>query len=555
MDVNENRNFQISARLAYITDQVYFWVEDGVSYNNRALKRLADTFDKKIIQTNRQFFGNEWNPGIDGDPRLHILYARSLGNSIAGYFSSADEYPAQINEYSNMKEMFVFNADTTRLDAKFTYGVLAHEFQHMIHWYQDRNEETWLNEGFSDLASFLNGYSIGGADQIFIEDPDIQLNHWPAEPDSAHYGAAFLFLTYFLDRFGEKATQALVSDRANGLTSVDQVLASISAKDGITGEPIQADDVFIDWAVANFLQDRQAADGRYVYKNYPEAPAAGPTEILRECPSEMQTRQVHQYGADYLRIRCPGNYLLRFEGAEEVALLPAQAHSGAYVFWSNRGDESDMTLTRSFDFSNVSGPLSLNYWTWFDIEKGYDQLYLLASEDDGQSWQILHTPSSSLEDLSGNSFGWAYTGVSGNAATPQWIQEQVDLSNLAGKEVLLRFEYVTDAAANNDGFLLDDVSIPEIGYANDFEIDAGGWDARGFGRVQNALPQTFELGLIEKGDTTRVSLYQPPVGETLEIPIQIGGAVDEVILVVAGTTRITRQEADYRFEIAATPNR
>jgi len=82
----------------------------------------------------------------------------------------------------------------------------------MIHWNEDRNEETWLNEGFSDLATFLNGYSIGGADTIYAQNTDIQLTDWPPKPQADHYGAAFLFMTYFLDRFGEKATQAVVSN-------------------------------------------------------------------------------------------------------------------------------------------------------------------------------------------------------------------------------------------------------------------------------------------------------------------------------------------------------
>jgi immune inhibitor A len=548
MDTDENRNFQITASLVNVSDHLYFWVENGLSVNQRAIKRLADAFDQKIYPTNRAFFGSEWTPGIDGDPRLYILIASNLGNGIAGYFSSADEYPPEINEYSNAHEMFVINADTTRLSDEYTYGVLAHEFQHMIHWYQDRNEETWMNEGFSDLAHFLNGYEVGGADLLYLSNPDIQLNDWPDEPDPVHYGASFLFLTYFLDRFGEKATQALVADPANGLASIDQVLAGGNAQDGITGQPIGADDVFIDWAVTNYLQDGRVSDGRYTYRNYPEAPKAGPTEILADCPTGPQPRQVHQYGVDYIRIRCPGEYRLQFQSPAEVDLLPTEPQSGLYAFWSNRGDESDMTLTSAFDFRDVSGPLTLNYWTWYDIEKGFDFVYLLVSTDHGQSWNILNTPSGSFEDLSGNSFGQAYTGQSG-AGVPGWSQESVDISELAGKEVLIRFEYVTDASVNGEGFLLDDIAIPQIDYTTDFEKDAGGWEPQGFVRVLKSLPQTFRLALIEKGQLPQISLYTLDGDNSLEIPIQIGKDYKEVILVVSGTTRITRQEADYSFQL------
>ena len=41
----------------------------------------------------------------------------------------------------------------------------------------------------------------------------------------------------------------------------------------------------------------------------------------------------------------------------------------------------------------------------------------------------------------------------------------------------MRFEYVTDAAVNGEGLLLDDVSMPQINYSSDFESDDGGWEA------------------------------------------------------------------------------
>ena len=59
------------------------------------------------------------------------------------------------------------------------------------------------------------------------------------------------------------------------------------------------------------------------------------------------SRTVNQYGVDYIRINCPGNYTLRFEGATSTRLLPADPHSGSYAFWSNKGDKSDMTLTHA----------------------------------------------------------------------------------------------------------------------------------------------------------------------------------------------------------------
>jgi len=123
-NVNTNENFQVDATLQYVTPHVYFWVENGVDYDQDELVDLADAFEEKMYPTNREFFGSEWSPGIDGDEHIYILYARGLGMSIAGYFSSADSTHPLAHEYSNGHEMFLFNADNTDLGDEFTYGVL-----------------------------------------------------------------------------------------------------------------------------------------------------------------------------------------------------------------------------------------------------------------------------------------------------------------------------------------------------------------------------------------------------------------------------------------------
>ncbi len=84
---------------------------------------------------------------------------------------------------------------------------------------------------------------------------------------------------------------------------------------------------------------------------------------------------------DYINITCAGDHTLTFSGSTAIGLLPPTSDSGEYAFWSNKGDESDMTLTREFDFTSVSGPSRSVYWTWYDIEEDWDYLYLEASTD------------------------------------------------------------------------------------------------------------------------------------------------------------------------------
>jgi immune inhibitor A len=544
-NTDNNNTFKITATLKYITNHVYFWVEEGVGYNQRDLVNLVDTFESSIYPTDREFFGSEWTPGVDNDPHLYILLGSNLGDSLAGYFSSFDEYTPEAHKYSNGHEMFILNADGIDLGQEFTYGVLAHEFQHMIHWYRDLNEDTWMNEGFSELAALINGYDPGGFDYSYTSNTDMQLNDWASSvgENDSHYGASFLFMTYFLDRFGEDVTKTLIGMQENGMESIDKLLSDLNKTDPTTGNVITANDLFADWAVTNFLNDRTVGDGRYSYRSYTGFSPASYTDKISDCTGTTNTSTVFQYGVDYIQFECDGKKTISFQGNMETKVLKDDPYSGEYAFWSFKGDESNMTLTREFDFTQVSGPIQLSYQTWYDLEQDYDYAYVEVSED-GSNWTFINTPSGTDRDVSGNSYGWGYNGSSNG-----WIEEQVDLSDYAGKKVQIRFEYITDAAVNGEGFMVDDISIPAIKYFEDFEGGSGGWDAAGFVRIANHLPQTFKISLITYGSEITVTPIELDKFNKAEIPVDFSNGISKAVLVISGTTQFTRQPADYSYGI------
>jgi hypothetical protein len=121
----------------------------------------------------------------------------------------------------------------------------------------------------------------------------------------------------------------------------------------------------------------------------------------------------------------------------------------------------------------------------------------VVSSDDGATWQILRGPSTTDANPNGNSYGWGYTGLSGDG--PSWIEEQVDLSVYAGQRILIRFEYVTDDAINHPGWAIDDISIPELGYQDDVEGGDDGWLAEGFVQTNSFVPQGYLVQLITFG--------------------------------------------------------
>jgi len=543
-NTDTNENFQISATLQYVGDNIYFWIEDGVRFNQSDLDRLASTFDQEIIPTNREFFGQEWNPGVDGDSRFYVLYAGGLGNSLAGYFSSADELHPDAHPFSNAHEMFLLSSDNVPLNDSYIYGTMAHEFQHMIHWYQDKNEESWVNEGFSMLAEHVNGYDTGGFDWEYMRNTDMQLNDWGGDvgQNGPHYGASFLFMVYFLDRFGEDATKAFVSHDENGFASLDAVFAELNIQNPTTGKLYTGNEFFADWVVANMLQDTGIENQRYDYISYSPY-SIDNTKTYYECPTTI-TGDVFQYGADYLSLACPGSYTVEFAGSEVVSLLPFNhPSSGENFFWSNLGDESNMRLTREFDLSQVSGLVELRFNTWYDLEEDYDYAYISASVD-GTNWDILDSQNCTSLNPSGNSYGCGWNGQSDG-----WIDEAVDLSQYVGEKVTVRIDYVTDAAVNGKGMAIDDLRLDAVGYTSDLESDEGGWLAEGFVRVQNTLPQSFSVSVIHAGNQPKVEQYQLEAGEKLTLDVEIGNSFDEVILVISGTTPVTREKATYQVEI------
>ena len=544
-NTDTNDNFKVNATLRYVGENIYFWIEDGVRFDQKELQELADTFDQEIIPTNREFFGQEWNPGVDGDPRFYILYAGNLGFNLAGYYSSADELHPDAHPYSNAHEMFLISSDNVDLGDSYIYGTMAHEFQHMIHWYQDKNEETWVNEGFSMLAEHVNNYDAGGFDWSYMDNTDMQLNDWGGDigDNGPHYGASYLFMVYFLDRFGEDATKALVRHDENGFVGIEKVMNELSLVNATTGTPYTGEEFLADWAVANLLQDTGIEGGRYDYQTYNPTSVDMEKSVL-DCPVRIDG-SVYQFGVDYIEIECDNLDSIHIAASEAVNLLPfTTPSSGDYFVWSNVGDESNASLSQTFDLGSVAGAAELTFKTWYDLEEDYDYIYISASTD-GTNWEILNSENCTTANPSGNSYGCGWNGQ-----TSGWIDEKVDLSKFVGGQVTLRFDYVTDAAVNGKGMAIDDFEIAAIGYATDLEHDLGGWLAEGFVRVQNKLPQTMNISIVTyTSDGINVDhrsfqgdLYIP----SSELP---EANIEKIVLVISGTTPFTREKASYTIDI------
>ncbi|MBX2998092.1 MAG: immune inhibitor A [Caldilineaceae bacterium] len=551
-NVDENRQFQITAELIHKTEVAYAWVQVDREYDQRDLSRSIDRFSTQIYPKVREFFGSEWTPGVDNDPRLHILHADGMGSSVAGYYSSADQFSRLANQYSNEKEMFYISLPWLNRSGDYTYyeTVLAHEFQHMIHWYNDRNEETWVNEGLSELAQEIAGYPPDtGFASIFVRTPDTQLNTWSeiSGGNAAHYGSSYLFMAYLLQRFGEDVTKAIVAHPANGIRGIEQALQE-------TGHDLTFNEVFADWLVANYIDDPGAFDGAGIYGyGQLDVPQIVLDEVHTRFPVNTRRTNVRNYGADYIGLRGSGDITLHFQGMTETKLADVIPYSGDFMWWSNRADDSNTRLTRLFDFTAIEpgDPIEMEVAMWYQIEVDYDYGYVVVSRD-GEKWDILPGQQTTEENPSGNSFGHAYTGSSTiNSRAPVWITETFDLSDYAGEEIFVRFEYVTDDAVNAPGWFVDDISIPAIDYAADFEDGADGWEGEGWLLTDNRLSQGWLLQILSLRRGNLVEVLQLPVNEDGAATVDIDGlgGNSEAILIVSAITPFTTEAADYEYQI------
>jgi M6 family metalloprotease-like protein len=205
-------------------------------------------------------------------------------------------------------------------------------------------------------------------------------------------------------------------------------------------------------------------------------------------PYTLTGENIHN--ADALRVQLPKKILI-----DSVPSGTRAWHSGSGDEFGCPGHTLDVYLPDLQNHATASN-ISLKFKSWYEIEWDWDFGFVLASIDGGKTWKSL--PSKKGTTLSGwNPNNWecyeqnqnGITGVSGeqnaltninrNAAAPiynqpQWIEDEFDLTEFKGQNLLLRFSYFTDPATSMRGWFIDDIAITADGsdvYRSDFETD------------------------------------------------------------------------------------
>jgi len=429
--------YQLNAIVQRVGAHCYVVVEDGQSVSSSNLDHVRDQFDNTIYPTDTSAFGGE--PNVDGDTRIFILLMDIRDQNyhdptypyyIAGYFWSLHEYrnselPSPYTGFSNEKE--IVHIDLNPASIATCEGTIAHEFEHMIHWNQDGDEETWVDEGCADLAGFLC-YSTHQTSHVnaFLSNTDVQLTTWGGSGSTllAHYGASYLFMLYLWEKHGGTSTiRSIVQDTANGIAGIQSHLGGTTFSTAFTR-----------WTVANRIDDTSIGPSPfyYGYTSINLQASLSPSSDHSTYPYSRSTT-VNYWAADYIRFTGGASTLtLGFDGddanvfkvqvikrtgaginsVEEMALNAAQqgtlaindfgtTYTSVFLAVSSQSQLGGKTYQYSASISEAPPPPPpvsstpffhphTEFWfTWYDFT-GYSQsevMYDDGSPDRGWYWE------------------------------------------------------------------------------------------------------------------------------------------------------------------------
>jgi Immune inhibitor A peptidase M6 len=382
-------------------------------------------------------------------------------------------------------------------------GVFAHEYQHLLEYYEDGDEQNWINEGLSDWAQTLTGYvnpatpiSTIGFDshvQCFLGNlgtqtfanpnpraggPENSLTRWEDQGDGeilCDYGAAYTMMEYLHGQYGTSFMTALHRGDEIGLAGLQEAL------DG-AGASTTAMETLRNWSLMVAV-DGLIDDGARILGPWKESLFTAPTldaTINWDTPHAYDSPGAPSNGSDYVRLRnASGAYLngrqinsLSFQGASTlppkpvawtIAANPPFA-TGDPALYSGFGDNRDEAIVRSVAVPTGAGA-SLTFNALWNEEIGWDFGFAQVSTDGGATYTSLactdtttETNPDALPTAKANVPG--FTGYSGG-----WKAETCSLAAYAGQTVLLAFRTFNDpatlgeSAAIDPGFWVDDVMV------------------------------------------------------------------------------------------------
>ena len=445
----------------------------------------------------------------------------------------------------------------------YTYeGTFAHEYQHLLEYYESPGESSWVNEGLSDWAQTLVGYVDPSIDPSsddpdadshiqtwlgwFLDDesfggPEQSLTQWEdqgAPEILADYGIAYSFMEYLWSHFGEdEFMSALHKQDLNGFAGLDATLDEFDYD--VTSQQVLHD------FLASMAVDKQL-DTKGLVGGTDAREAALKTSSMNasinwDTPQANSSPGAPNNGADYVALGTGGT--VAFDGAEIYPTTPiAWKQDGARLF-SDAGDNLDNGIARQLTVP-ATGDQTVTLGLEWDTEPAWDFAFVQVFDDASGTWKSLsNADTTSAADPDADPKVVAnlpgFTGASGGVR-----QETFDLSGYAGKTVWLGVRYITDGAVTNPGVWLS--SLTAFGSPVAGATDLSTWKSYSEAKPTPVAGWTVQL---VGWDATQVSVVSLPLGAgstwSGDAATLLGIASPEFVGAIVTADDPTEQASDY----------
>ena len=360
---------QITATLLAVGEHSYVYVansiinSEGKSEAQSKAETYRDEFDDVIYPSDTLYFGSPdgYLGDIDGDPKVTMLLL-SLDGGVAGYFDPINEY---VDSNSNQREMIYVDYGIS--DIQYSFAVIAHEFQHLIHFNHDQDELWFIDEGCSEFATYAAGYWAGNdnltyfAEDNFANNPEDSLLYWNYDSEGGYdvridYGGAYLFIFYLAEKYGFQIIETLVAETTNGAQGVENALVDEEI-------PLTFNDLYLNWITALTIDAPEIGEGLYGFVNL-DIQIKVETEISN-VPTESNNELHRYYGIHVTKITSGSdNIFFEISGSDQyaigfsIAILDSEGwHINQSI--SDVSTESKMEIIQGKDISRIYAITSL----------------------------------------------------------------------------------------------------------------------------------------------------------------------------------------------------
>lgn len=495
--------------LRSVGENIEIWVANNLAFpkgdprpapvvTQAQVDKLRDEFDKNIYPTDTAFFGT---PDVHDGSKSALV---EMGAVPKGYYEGSDKIIMLVDNivddnYNNPKYPFIvagffwqtlenyidrniITIDTdsweTRLESTF-YGTTIHELQHLIHADNDREEETWINEGMSTFSEYLGGYGHDdGSINFYLDHPENSLVNWNEHkvtstgPESiADYGQVYLFTLYMNDKFGKDFIKDLALNKKQGIDSINEVLKA-------RGCNLTFTELYQNFITALALDTDKVGNGVYNFDSInlrdlvvdKNGTKRGIT-VNYEKALQFEKAGVPAWGGDFKELDFKDKIRnISFNGVDFLSppwlSVTDPLGTANKVLWSNTGDKADNGLIFDADLTKVKAA-TLKFDNYIDIEEQWDFGVVQVSTDNGKTWKSLAN-GNTRSDVVEQGYPKIKENLPGFTGTYDgWKKETFDLSAYAGQKILVSFRYLTDWGGTQKGWFIDNIEIPEIGYKQD----------------------------------------------------------------------------------------